>query len=117
MLSEKGYVAPVDLLQRLGWLKPEDYENWRFRRVPYLERVVTGSLARLSFAMHEFRRWARGQGLRPSWTNYRSWGCPHRITLRFSRSGEPAIEQAYATHWLPPKASGRADTRREEPET
>jgi hypothetical protein len=34
-----------------------------------------------------------------SWTRDR-----HR--LRFSKSGDPNIERAYRTHWLPPETNG-----------
>jgi hypothetical protein len=79
LLTEKGYIAPLDLLLRLGWLTIEAHESWRFGRVPYLERVVSGNLGRLSFAMGELRKVAHQLGLRPSWTGY-------------------------AAHWLKPKA-------------
>lgn len=41
---------------------------------------------------------------RPSRTSYVSWCKGSRVPLRFSRSGEPTIEEGYATHWIPPKA-------------
>ena len=40
LLREKGYICFVDIFMRLGYLSPSDYENWRFKRVPYLERVL-----------------------------------------------------------------------------
>ena len=35
----RGYAAPVDVLMDIGVLSKQDYENWRFGKVPYLERV------------------------------------------------------------------------------
>jgi hypothetical protein len=40
--------------------------------------------------------------LRPSETIYVSW-TEDRRRLRFSKSGDPNLERAYRTHWLPPK--------------
>jgi len=100
LLREKGYVAPVDLLLRLDWLRDADHQAWRKGQVPYLERVVSGNLSRLSFAMGELRRFARDRGLRPSWSAYVKWGKGARTPLRFSRSGDQGIERAYATHWV-----------------
>jgi len=104
LLTEKGYIAPVDLLLRLGWLTTEAHEAWRFGRVPYLERVVSGNLNRLSYAMGELRKLAHQLGLKPSWTGYVTWGKGGGAPLRFSRSSLPELEQAYATHWVKPKA-------------
>jgi hypothetical protein len=47
LASSKG-VAPVDVIVRLGWLSTANLENWRFGRVPYLERVIRCNLTRLS---------------------------------------------------------------------
>jgi hypothetical protein len=44
LLREKGYISFVDVLMKIGKLTKEDYERWRFRRVPYLEKVVTVNL-------------------------------------------------------------------------
>jgi hypothetical protein len=103
LLATKGYVATVDVLVAMGWLKPADLEAWRLRRVPYLEQVVHCAIPRLNFALKELRGHLRARGLRPSWTAYTSWGKGGRVPLQFSRSAEPAIEEGYATHWLPPK--------------
>lgn len=63
------------------------------------------SLPKISTAMRIFRSWAESEGLRPSETVYVSW-TRARHRLRFSNSGDPNIERAYRTHWLPPKTSG-----------
>jgi Fe-S-cluster containining protein len=53
----------------------------------------------------------RRKGLKPSVTVYRKWGRGPKRTLRFSKSGAPSVEQAYATHWLSKR--GRARSPRE----
>jgi Fe-S-cluster containining protein len=100
VLRRDGYVSVVQVLVEMQRLTPARLEDWRFGRVPCLERVVQGSLGGLSAIGREIRRSALAQGLRPSFTVYRTWGRGPKRALRFSKSGEPSIEQAYATHWL-----------------
>ena len=38
LLREKGYISFVDVFTKLEYLNNEDIENWRRRRVPYLEK-------------------------------------------------------------------------------
>jgi len=49
VLREKGYISFIDILIRMGKLTKDDYEAWRVRRVPYLERAVTLNLSMLNF--------------------------------------------------------------------
>ncbi|MPZ79988.1 MAG: hypothetical protein GEV28_06135 [Actinophytocola sp.] len=101
-VARKGYVTAIDALLATGWLRPEKVENWRRGRVPYLEQVTVASLPKISAAMRIFRSWAERAGLRPSETAYVSQTRDRR-RLQFSKSGDPNIERAYRTHWLPPK--------------
>lgn len=100
LLREKGYISTVDVLMKLGCLDRKDYEAWRTRKVPYLERVIKINLSRLDFIIRAVQRNSRNGRLRPRWTAYVSWGKGHKVPLRFSKSGEPAIERGYATHFL-----------------
>jgi hypothetical protein len=111
VLRHKGYVSVVDVLVEMKRLTPAHLEDWRFGRIPYLERVVAGNLSKLSLIGREIRRVARAQGLKPSVTVYRKWGKGPKRTLRFSRSGEPSVEQAYATHWLSKRGRTRSPQR------
>lgn len=101
-LQEKGYAAPADVLMDIGVLTKEDYENWRFGRVPYLECVCKVNLKMLSSIMHEVRSYAAKNNLKPSWTYYGKWGVKNgrRPKLRFSKSGDEKIEEGYSTHYL-----------------
>ena len=53
---EKGYVCAVDILMRLGYLSKNDYEDWRFGRVEYLERVCNVNLGKLTFINKTIRK-------------------------------------------------------------
>ncbi len=105
-LAERKFVTSIDVLVGLGWLAPSRVDEWRQGRVKYLEAVTIASLGKISTAMRSFRRWAQRRGLKPSETVYlaRARGRP---SLRFSKSGSPAIERAYRTHWVSPKCSKR----------
>ncbi len=109
-LAERDFVTPIDVLAGLGWLAPGRVEEWRQGRVTDLEAVVEAGLGKISTAMRLFRRWAQGRGLKPTETEYvaRSRGRP---PLRFSKSGDPAIERAYRTHWVSPELSERKRAR------
>ncbi len=76
----------------------------------YLEAVTIASLGKISTAMRSFRRWAQRRELKPSETVYlaRTRGRP---SPRFSKSGAPAIERAYRTHWVSPELSERKRAR------
>jgi hypothetical protein len=109
-LSERGFVTAIDIFLGLGWLAPSSEQAWHQGRTPYLERVITANLSKISTAMRCFRAWARRRDLKPSETAYvaRSRG---RATLRFSKSGNPSIERAYRTHWVSPRLSERKRER------
>ena len=102
LLREKGHIALVDVFKKLGYLSQGDYEAWRMKRVPFIEKVIGASLSKISFIMKAVIKNSRNGGLRESWTGYKSWGKGKKVLLRFSKSGDEAIEKAYATHFLRP---------------
>ena len=53
--QRRGYATPVDVLMEIGVLPKQKYEDWRFGRIDYLERVCTVNLRKLSFIMHQMR--------------------------------------------------------------
>ena len=104
-LKAKGYISMVDVLLELGKLSREDYERWRFRQVPFLERVLQGNLAQFNALLRAVQaNSARGK-LKASWIAYMSWGKGKRLPLRFSKSGDPNLERVYATHYLLPRSA------------
>jgi len=111
LLQEKSFVAPVDLFMRIGKLSKEDYEDWRFNRIPHLEKVLHCNLSKANRILRILKCHAEAIGLKPSHTVYRKWGKgKKRITLRFSKFGEPNVELSYSTHYV-----ATAMTRQEKP--
>ena len=103
-LADHKYVSAIDVFSGLGWLPTSRHDEWRQGRLAYLEAGVTANLSKISTAMKFFRVWARNRGLKPSETGYVARARDRR-PLRFSESGDPAIERAYRTHWVSPELS------------
>jgi hypothetical protein len=72
LLRVKGYICFIDVFMKLGYLLQADYENWRLKRVPYLEQVLTLNLPMLNFVMKTVRRNSLHGHLKPSMTVYTS---------------------------------------------
>ncbi len=92
-LNRNRFVAPIDVLTGLGWLRPQHAEAWRRGRVPYLERVTVASLSKLSRALRILRRWAERSGLQPRETVYVS-RTNGRRRLRFTKTGDQNLCRA-----------------------
>lgn len=102
ILKDGKVVAPVEVLVGMGLLERNHLEDWRFGRIPYLERAVNCNLTRLSRLLRILRFHAHDLNLKPSWTAYMRWGKGPRQRLRFTKTGEHKLEEAYATHFIWP---------------
>lgn len=100
LIWEKGYASPLDLFLKMEKISPKLVEEWRFGRVPYLERVVRGNLSQFNFILAKLREVARELELKESYTVYMSWGKGQKRPLRFSKSGDSHIERLYSTHYV-----------------
>jgi len=107
LIEEKGYLSSIDVLLKLGYLSDKDYENWRFGKVEYLERVCAVNLKKLSTINKTIKVLSQQWKLKSSWTAYNKYGKGEMIRLRFSKSGYKRIEEAYATHYLSIKNKAR----------
>jgi len=99
LVYEKGYASPLDILLKLDKLTPKLTEEWRFGRLPYLEKVTAGNLSQLEFILDTMRKTARDMGLKEHVYEYKQWGKGRGRTLRFSKTGNPHIERKYATSY------------------
>ena len=106
-LKSGNFVAPIRVFVSMGLLEAQDIDNWRKGWVPYLERVVKCNLAKASRILRILRFHAHDLNLKPSITLYRRKSASGKIPLRFSKSGEKNIEEAYSRHFVRlGKASG-----------
>ncbi len=83
LLKRESFVSAVDVLIEMGYLTRADLEDWRFGRVPYLERVIKLGLGKIQRILHILRIHAKDRGLRPSETAYKKWGKGPKHVLRF----------------------------------
>ena len=112
LLQDGSVVIPVEVFIQMGNLTKEDYEAWRFGRIPYLERAIKCNLSKANRILRILRLYAEDVGLRPSRTVYKKWGRGEKVRLRFSRSGNPTIEELYSTHYVAgPEADGEEGDR------
>jgi len=100
ILTEKDVVTPIEVFVRLDLLKPSMVEDWRFQRIPSLEKVIQCNLSKTSRILRVLRLHCLARGLKPSLTEYRKWGKGCKFPLRFSKFGDPNLEAAYSTHYL-----------------
>ena len=70
------------------------------KKILYLERVTIGNLLKKQTILKLLQRFATERNLKPSHTVYKTWGKGRKITLRFSKTGNPYIEKAYSTHYV-----------------
>ena len=104
LLKEKGYISMIDVFVGLGYLTEKDIEAWRMKHVPYLEKYIKVNLGRASFIVKTVRSNCINGKLKASYTGYKSWGKGPKVALRFSKTGQPNIEEEYATHFIKPKS-------------
>ena len=102
ILAKGKAVAPVAVLVDMGLLAPEKLEDWRRGRVRYLEAVINCNLTRLSRILRILGFHAHDLKLVPSVTAYMRWGKGPTPRLRFTLTGEPNLEEAYARHFVWP---------------
>ncbi len=102
ILAKGDVVAPIDVFVHMELLSKVDVESWRFGRVPYLEKVIRCSLGKTSRILRILRMHVHDLNMIPSHTAYVKWGKGQRTPLRFSKSGDPNLEEAYSRHFLRP---------------
>jgi hypothetical protein len=102
LLAKGKVVAPVDVLVQMGLLDPKRLEDWRRGRVPYLEKVIDCNLTRLSRLLRILQFHAHDLNLKPSTTAYMRWGKGPKQRIRFTKTGDRKLEEAYARHFVWP---------------
>ena len=103
LLRERGFVAPVELFVRMELLSAESVQDWRRGRISYLERAIRCNLSKASRILRILRMHAHDLDLKPLLTTYKRWTRGPRTLLRFSKTGDRGVEDAYARHYLAPR--------------
>jgi hypothetical protein len=108
-LAIEDSVCVLDVLLGVRWLDGGAVQRWRQGRIDCLEEAIQTNSLRLAEALEIFRSWAAEQGLIAVEADYVA-RTPQRQALRFTRSGDPATERLFRTHWASPEVP---DKRRE----
>lgn len=100
LLKKIKVITPVEVLIQTGNLTKKNYENWRFGRIPYLEKVIARNLSAITRKLRILKYYAISSGLKPSKTVYKSWSKGEKVLLKFSKTGNELIEELYSTHYI-----------------
>lgn len=95
-LKTRGYIALDEVFREMGKLEAKVWEDWRRGRHPCLERLVRLNLSQINAVCRAVQASARQRSLKPSWTAYVKWDKGARTPLRFTKSGDPRLERAWA---------------------
>jgi len=96
ILARQRFVSPVEVFVEMELLPPADLARWKQGQVPCLERVIRCNLTRAGRILRLLCFHTHDLNLKPSITVYQHRG----QRLRFSRSGEPKIEEAWSRHFV-----------------
>ena len=57
--QQRGFIAPVDVLMEIGVLTKQNYEDWRFGKVSYLEKACTCNLNKRTKILKQIYKYAQ----------------------------------------------------------
>jgi len=100
LIEDKGFICSIDILHKLDILSKAQINDWRFGKIPYLEKVCSKNLGTLTFINKTIKQIAKDKKLKPSWTAYNKFGKGVKSRLIFSKTKDENIENAYATHYI-----------------
>lgn len=100
ILARADVLSPSEILIEMGNLSKKNYEAWRKGQVYYLERVFEGRLSKANRILRIIGFHAHDLNMLPRQTAYHQWGKGKNRILRFYKSGNPNIEQAYSRHFI-----------------
>ena len=94
-----AHLVKNGLSRLLGNLTKKNHDAWRQGKVPYLERVFEGSLSKANRILRIIGFHAHALNMVPNITQYNQRGKGKKHLLRFSKSGDRKIEEAYSKHF------------------
>jgi hypothetical protein len=107
-LAAAKIVTPVAVFARIGWLPR--IQGWEREQVEHLEAIAAVTPEKLADAREILQRWATHRGLTAGESTYVSTNRGRR-PLKFTATGDEAVERAYRTHWISPELSERKRER------
>jgi hypothetical protein len=110
LLADRSYVAPLDVLVRIGWVTPNVPDAWRRGRHDDVETSAQVAPVRLRETLELLEGWALGSGLEPTEVDYVA-ATRDRRQLQFTADGDAGVERAYRTHFMSPDLPTAQRTR------
>ncbi|WP_257264741.1 hypothetical protein [Endozoicomonas sp. ONNA2] len=101
ILAKQMYITPIGVFVTLGLLSNDHVVRWKKGSIPYLERVIMCSLSKASRILRLIRFHCHDLNMIPSITVYKAKKAKKGV-LRFSKTGERNLEEAYARHFVSP---------------
>ena len=101
LLKSNSPVAAPAVFVKMGMLSEENLQAWRGGKVPYLERVITGGLGKTNRVVCLISLYAHDLKLPPA-PPHSAGPIKHKgRPLRFCKTGELRIEDAYKRVFSP----------------
>ena len=100
-------VSAPAVFERMGMLSNASIEAWRRGEVPYLERVIMGSLSKLNRVVRIIALHAHDLNLPPAPPHAAGPIKFKRRPLQFSKTGEARLEAAYKRVFYPRRVPAR----------
>jgi hypothetical protein len=96
ILTRREFIAPTEVFVEMGLLSEQAIEEWRAGRLPFLEQAIQCNLSAASRILRLLRMHAHDLDLRPSPTVYVRRTRGGRLRLRFTKTCDFKLEEAYA---------------------
>lgn len=100
ILASANFVAPIQVFLHLGYIDQAQIDEWRKGGIPYLEKAIRCNLSKISRILRLTSLQAQEMKLKPSFTVYQRKTKGPKTDLRFSKTGDPNLEKAYATSFV-----------------
>ncbi len=101
LLEANSPVSAPAVFVKIGMLSEEHLQAWRAGKVPYLERVITGSLGKTNRVVRIVSFYAHDLKLPPA-PPHAAGSIEHKgRPLRFCKTGERRVEEAYRRVFSP----------------
>lgn len=99
-LIHSNFVSPIAVLQRMQLLDKSAVEKWKKGQIPFLEKVIMCNLGKASRILQLMRFYAHELNMKPSVTVYKGKARSGKLDLRFSKTGDKKLEEAYSRHFV-----------------
>lgn len=98
----------------MGLLQFVHVKEWQKGKIPYLEKMIQGSVEKINYAMKYFHLWANKKGLKSSQMAYLARTKGPKRELQFSKNNDSALEKAFRTYYVSPALSEKKYQRIQE---